>query len=598
MKFKKLISSLAVIAVSASFVFGQLPKKNPTEDPAALKKEAVAFLRETMVDVNNLRTLENRISFSAELAGLMWFHDEKEARSLYITAFGNFKELLMQYDLHMNSFGEPEEGDEELLHRRSPFSGGDLTDKAKLARRFQIAMQVRQQIAMSLAEHDADLAFNFYYESIATLSNPLFRKQMEDRDKYFEAQLMTQIAQTSPEKAAKFAARSVQDGLNYHHIELLKKIHAKDPEKGAELASAMLGKIKSDKKGASDFWVTSTFLNVAGESYEKSRAEGGKRAMLDRDGLRDLAETFGQAILDNESEHMNGMQYVSEIEKYSPSRAIQIRAKFKAESGQRDPNRFTVRGDSGFAPPPPPPPAYKGPVNTSGSASPGSERQERERLEREKAEKELKENVEKLSGKQVPKEEREKIVAQARRIVMATPGKDKKILGLSTLAAQVAKFGDKELAAEIMKEAQALVNPVPKTYQDFLLTWMLATGYAESDPDKAFPLLEETIMRANDTLAAFIKVGEFIDVAGEMIDDGEVQVGAFGGQMVRGLTSELGMAESTLRTLAKADFKKTRDLTNRFERSEVRILAKMMILRAVLGEGKEAKKEAEVSEGN
>ena len=46
---------------------------------------------------------------------------------------------------------------------------------------------------------------------------------------------------------------------------------------------------------------------------------------------------------------------------------------------------------------------------------------------------------------------------------------------------------------------------------------MLASGYAEADPDKAFPLLEDTILRVNDTLAAFIKVGEFIDVAGEMI---------------------------------------------------------------------------------
>lgn len=581
MNFKKLACSLILTAVSSPVLFGQaIAAKKPTDDPGALKKDAVAFLRETMADVNNLRTLENRISFSAELAGLMWFHDEKEARALYVTAFGNFKELLMQYDQQMNSFGPSEEGeDDSHSYSRGPIFG-EVTDKARLMRRFQIAMQVRQQMAMSLAEHDAELAFGFYYESLATLSNPAFRKQMADRDRYFEAQLMTQIAQTNAGKAAQFAVRSVQEGLNYHHIELLKKIHEKDPEKGAELAAAMLSKVKTEKAG--DFWITSGFLSTASESFERSKGEGAKRPMLDRDALRDLADTFGQAILSNDSEHTNGLQYVDEIEKFSPSRASQIRAKFKADTGHRDPNRFTVRGEA----PPPPPPAYKGPVNTSGSGTSAVERRERERIELEKAEKELKDNVGKLSSKQLPKEEREKIVAQARRILMAAPGKDKKIMGLSVLAAQVAKFGDKELAAEIMKEAQALVNPVPKTYQDFLLTWMLAAGYAESEPEKAFPLLEETIMRANDTLAAFIKVGEFIDVAGEMIDEGEVQVGAFGGQMVRGLTNELGMADATLRTLARADFKKTRDLANRFDRSEVRILAKMMILRAVLGEGK------------
>jgi len=120
---------------------------------------------------------------------------------------------------------------------------------------------------------------------------------------------------------------------------------------------------------------------------------------------------------------------------------------------------------------------------------------------------------------------------------------------------------------------------------------MLASGLATSNPDKAFPLLEETIGRANDTLAAFIKVGEFIDVAEEVIQDGEVQVGAFGGQMVRGLTRELGMADTTIQVLAHADFGKTKALTNRFDRAEIRILAKMMVLRAVLDDKKGTKPE-------
>ncbi|MBK9155629.1 MAG: hypothetical protein IPM25_15700 [Chloracidobacterium sp.] len=227
-------------------------------------------------------------------------------------------------------------------------------------------------------------------------------------------------------------------------------------------------------------------------------------------------------------------------------------------------------------------------ANAVANSNSYSERERREREARELSEKELQANIEKLANKELRKEERARIVGQAKRIVMQTAGMDKKVMSLSALAATVAKAGDKELAAEIMREARGLVNPLPKNYQDFLLTWLLAAGYAEADPERAFPLLEETIMRANETLAAFIKVGEFIDVAGEMIDEGEVQVGSFGGGMIRGLTNELGMADATLRTLAKADFKKTRDLTSRFDRTEVRILAKMMILRAVLGEKKAA----------
>jgi hypothetical protein len=41
-------------------------------------------------------------------------------------------------------------------------------------------------------------------------------------------------------------------------------------------------------------------------------------------------------------------------------------------------------------------------------------------------------------------------------------------------------------------------------------------------------------------------------------------------------------AEPTLQNLAKADFAKTRAVVNTFDRPEVRILAKMLVLRAVL----------------
>lgn len=577
MKFSRRALFLTILLIFTRLADAQATAdKKAVDDSAKLKKDAVAFLRETMADVNNLRTLENRISFSAELASLMWFHDEKEARSMYLSAFGDFKELLMKYDLQANSLGEPGEGDE---YRSGMFV--DVSDRSRLSRRFQTAMQVRQQMALSLAEHDPELAFGFYLESLQVLTNPEFRKQMENRDQYFEIQLMTQVAKTNAAKATQFAVKTIEKGFNYQHLELLKKIYEKDADKGAEFAVAILGNIKNGKNGSGEYWVLSSFLNIAGDALDKSKQEGGKKPLLSQQEMRDLADVFAQAILSKNDEDMGGLQFADEIEKYSPSRATQIRAKFRPRNGgsrNGAANASYLVSNSV---------AVAGNTASNSSNSP----YEREMQEREKLNEQFRENVKKLEAKALPKEEREKIVTQARRILMQTPGKDKKILGLSSLAAQVAKMGDKELASDIMRDAQNLTNPSPKNYQDFLLTLMLASGYAEADPDKAFPLLEDTIMRANETLAAFVKVGEFIDVAGEMIDEGEVQVGAFGGQMVRGLTSELGTAEATLRTLAKADFNKTKNLTNRFDRSEVRILAKMMILRAVLGEGKQPKNE-------
>jgi hypothetical protein len=185
--------------------------------------------------------------------------------------------------------------------------------------------------------------------------------------------------------------------------------------------------------------------------------------------------------------------------------------------------------------------------------------------------------------RELPAAERDRVIAESRKIIAETPGRERKVAALCFLAARVKQAGDQELAAGILKDAASFVNPEPKNYRDFLLTWALATGYASADPDMAFTLLGDTISRANETINAFIKVGEFMDPTGEIIEDGEVQLGAFGGNMVRGITGELGQADLTIQMLARADFGKTRDLTNKFDRPEVRVLAKMLVIRAVLG---------------
>jgi len=409
-----------------------------------LENDAVALLRETLVEVNGMRSAENRISFKSELAGLMWFHDEREARAMYMSVTTEFRDLLHEYDMQMNSYGI---SDTEQVNRNRFDLFLDPTDAMTIERKFRTAVAVRQQVTMSMAEHDPDLAYAFYYDSLSSITNPRIRSAAEDQGKYFETQLIGMIR-------AKFKIRKRSTGI--------------DPDYASNTIS-----YSSNSNRSNSSYASSMNSNMSNTALERDRQEAEQKQMMD--------------------------------------------------------------------------------------------------------------NVAKIGKGQLTKDQRDEIVDQARKIIATTPGRDKKVVALGMLATQVAAAGDKDLSAEIMKDARALVNPQPVTYQDFLLTWMLASGYAAADPDKAFPLLDDAISRANDTIAAFIKVGEFIDVNGEMIADGELQVGAFGGSMVRDLTRQLGVAESGVSLLAKADFAKTRDLTNRFYRLEVRVLAKMMVLRAVLG---------------
>ena len=52
--------------------------------------------------------------------------------------------------------------------------------------------------------------------------------------------------------------------------------------------------------------------------------------------------------------------------------------------------------------------------------------------------------------------------------------------------------------------------------------------------------------------------------------------------MVREFTRIPVFASGTIITLANADFAKTKSLANRFDRPEVRLLARMMVLRTIL----------------
>ena len=561
--------ALALLFAFASPVFSQAPSiKDTKPDNSELRKEAVAFLRETMGDVANMRTLENRISFSAELAGLMWYHDEREAKNMFNTAIADFRELISQLDARMHQF--PTEEDDELAATMRMF--GDASDRAKLEMKYRVAMAVRQQIATSIAEHDPDVALSFFYDTVS--ANPR-AQALGGRDSQFEVNLLKEIAMKSPAKASQYGMKSLANGLQHQHIDLLKKIAEKDHAVAVEFGSAMIKKANDSKFKSYELYTLGSLLEFGADNFEASLKPEGKKAIYSQADIRELSEVMARNILDSEDADF-GYQYLSTIEKYAPGRAAQVRAKFrKSDSGnERNANRFTVRGNTAVNVSAPPP-DYVGPVNTANTniqVDPKVEAQEK-----------LMEDVQKIGKGELPKEEREKVVAQARKILMQEKGKDKQIMGLSMLAGQVAKAGDKELASQIMRDAESLVNPQPKNYQDFMHTWMLAAGYAESDPDKAFPILEGAIGRANDLIHAFIRVGEFIDVTEEMISDGEAQVGAFGGGMIRGLSRELGVAEATLGTLIKADFGKTKALTNRFDRPEVRILAKMLVLRSILG---------------
>ena len=275
--FQKLFTLVLIFTfIQTGFAQSTTPK-TAEETEAEFKKEVVVFLRETASDVGSLRSPENRIGFTAELAGLMWFSDEKESRAMYLSVISDFKHLLGQYDAQLNMI-ESAPGDGSDYSGAGLLFGGDDSDRGKLQRKMRMAMTVRQEIATSMAEHDPQLAFDFFYDSLSAITNADRRKEYEAQDKYLETKLLNEIAEHNAAKAAELGRKSMAKGpVNSQHLDLLKKIYAKDADKGAEFGDDITRRLKDTSGGTEEnVYILGSALRTGIPNFESVKKDGGK----------------------------------------------------------------------------------------------------------------------------------------------------------------------------------------------------------------------------------------------------------------------------------------------------------------------------------
>ena len=150
--------TLSIILLAFSVQCFAQATETEKDKKAELAAQAVDFLKETSNEINALRTPENRISFNAELAALMWFHDEKQARAMFGNVINDFRQMLAQIDAQLNAQNFTEEDSQLYLHLSRA-----TNQKGKVLQKLRKAMSVRQQIASAIAENDAVLGYEFFY---------------------------------------------------------------------------------------------------------------------------------------------------------------------------------------------------------------------------------------------------------------------------------------------------------------------------------------------------------------------------------------------------------------------------------------------------
>lgn len=621
MLIKKTLSAIFISILLFGNVIAQqktIAQIKQPEISAELKKNAVEFLRQTIKEIPNLKAEENRQFFTIETARLLWKYDEKEARTMFEQAMNEIRHKLA-------------EAKEEFIKREKAKWGkyGDLsntTNTSNLARvmynqaistvyeanravevgnekeyyavreKYKNLLAIRKNLIKNLSEVDAWEAYKFLDETQKTL--PRFFLNPGD---YEESRMLANIVDTliveDIDKSIEIVRLSLKKCFGLKEIGMLNNIYKANREKGRVFAEEILQNATSLKHPG---FYSSAFKRFLQFSII-SKKQFPQNPLLSNDSIKVLVNLLGDSLLDSASGYAYDFEDSAKlIEKYAPVKSAKIRQKFRKKSKPADYEENI-------------------PMSAEEAAERAAEAANRAVNEVKATQKKSKKSAEKV---ETPKPKDEWEVRQETKTALYqkiqngkfTADEKKKIIeeikqyalsnnrwgyirleGFIPVVAELALFSlasnDKEIAEGLMKEAEVFVRPETKNYVDYASKLFLAVGNSIHHPEKSFAIME-SLGGINELIESAVKLGVFFDIESIYVPNGEVNGLFFLGELniTRGFsdTAELLMF---IQNLAKADFERTKNLADKFEKREFKMTAKILILESLLGEPRELRRE-------
>lgn len=232
----KLFFLLLVLGITFTPVFAQTqpaPQPSPTteeqeKEKAERQKNAYRLLDQIVDETQSLRLPENRVRVQTTAADLLWDSNQARARSLFSMAAESVAEMgRQQQNSNNNRRGGPQNAD-----RR--------------------AFQLRQDLVLTAARHDAQLAYQLLaITKPAALPPPQVvdargpRPQFNPEDN-LEQQLLGRIAALDPKLAAQNADQMMDKGQFPRSLtEVLNNLYKQDPDAAAKLADKTVKKLQA-----------------------------------------------------------------------------------------------------------------------------------------------------------------------------------------------------------------------------------------------------------------------------------------------------------------------------------------------------------------
>jgi hypothetical protein len=586
------------------------------KEKAEQEKKAYALLEQVVDEAQVLRLPENRIRIQVGAADLLWRRNEGRARSLFALAADSVAEMMR-------------------AESTSP-----RPDERRNANQGRTGAQLRQELVLTVARHDAPLAYQLLALTrpptpTAGTSNPRF----PDAEGNLEERLLAQVAALDPKLAMQNAEQMLDKGQYSRSLaQVLAQLQVKDKEAAAKLEEKMVRRLQSANMlstadagalalsllrpgprpaesvaTATPAWLSNTPQMLAPSAYTgllgsvvdaalKATAPpaSSQRTSNNPRGRRNSPGGGGGGQINAatepsaaELEQMNarrllgGLQMMlPQIDQYLPARAQAVRQKM-TDIGIVDNSRAGMAQAFGAMQ-----------QKTSDSllaAAPSAPQNIQSRIYQQAALRALDEGNADLARKIANdhleaaardsvlqavefRQTSEKIegskIAEVRQTLAGLRSDDERIDLLLQLSGS-ARRNNPKLAIELLNEARQFTNRRAASYRQFEQQLRVADAFKDLEPARSFEILEPGIAQLNELLSAAATLSGF-EV--NVFQDGELPL-----EGRNGLSNMVTRYGQVLGQLAKSDFDHSQTLANRFQLSEPRIVARLSIVRSMLG---------------
>ena len=583
----------------------QVDEKEKAEKELAkrqeLEKKTLGLLDEVIGAAWSLKLSENRSYVLTKAADLMWPHDEKRARNLYWEALNSLNlpnnrtpDATVAKDSSANDSAKP-----------SP-TKTPTKEQVQALNQYYATLQRRREFLHKVAQRDPQLALDMLHASRPPLPRLIAGTVRPVDETDLEQEIAYEAVARDPKHALQIARESLAKGLSLQIMNLLFQLNQKDQDAGTELAGDIIAKLNTenfDKSGYASM--------AAMQLLESSRTGGSflvgtpspgssfKPLKLDDEQKQNLVDMIVNAALSvtDRGNILQNIRFVMpDIEQYAPDQAAKLKARLAElnrtlDRNQREGNPY----DSMFETATPEDMVraadklgddqrnafYREAVTRA--VMRGRSDEFREFINNQIRDDARKKTVlDSLDAEQIYHALNAGNSEELQKLLPLISAREQRAMAMAELAILLEKKGEHDDAVKLLDDARAIVKVDLANTKESNALLAVMLGYSLVAPPKAFAMIEPIIDRTNEDVSNLLLLDKLVKSGA--IKNGEILMN----QPQIPLDYAMLQYSPGVVALGKADFDRTRALADRFQRNELRIVARLLLAQAILREAEAA----------